>query len=247
MNTLKFNKIAMYVLLVIALLGVTAQPAFANGEKKNPQIYVIHGINGVDLGAAMALPVDISVSGVGCALKAFEFTKTAGPISLPKGDYTIQVFAANAGAPCSGSPILQNTFSFEKGNSYTLIAHLTAAGTPALSMFMNDISFPGNAKTRFTFTHAAYAPAVDILLSRGNFSKTFSNVPNGASGSVAGSPGNSWSVTVNLAGTTTTVLGPATLKGKAGTVQSVFVVGSATNGLYPVILNIPMVRGWTRG
>ncbi|MGD8726622.1 MAG: hypothetical protein PVH40_03200, partial [Gemmatimonadales bacterium] len=75
-------------------------PAF-NGLTSDAMVYVVHGINGSDLGLGEMLPVDVEVSG-SCVLEGFEFRDIAGPLPLPEGSYDIKVRLADEMSPCSG-------------------------------------------------------------------------------------------------------------------------------------------------
>lgn len=234
------KKVLLTVFLAFVLSAALIAPAQAGSgsSNKGASVYVIHGINGVDLGAAMNLPVDINVSGVGCALKNFTFRQVAGPLSLPAGTYQISVSLANAANPCGGAVAIGPiSVTLSNGMNYTLIAHLTASGAPALGQFVNNVAKIKDDKGRLSLTHAAYAPAVDAYLARG--SKKPAVVPgvtNGASAALDIRPGM-YSLKLNLAGTTTNVFSQ-NLKVREETATYGFVVGSAKNGLYLVAFNI---------
>lgn len=233
-----FKKVSLVGLLVLSLVLASFGPAqAAQGSSKNANVYVIHGINGMDLGAAMELPVDIFVGGVGCALTAFPFRQVAGPVALPAGTYNIQISLANPSNPCSNAAVIAGDFSFDAGATYTVIAHLTAAGAPTASQFTNDVSYTGRGKTRVSLSHAAFAPEVDIYLRSNHVSQTLEDVPNGAFAALSLRPGR-YSVALKLANTDTTVLGPANFIFKPGISYFNFVVGSAANGLYVVSYDV---------
>jgi hypothetical protein len=230
-------------LLVLSLVLASFGPAQANtGSSSTANVYVIHGINGVDLGAAMDLPVDIFVGGVGCALTSFPFRQVAGPVALPGGTYNIQISLANPSAPCSNPAVIAGDFTFAAGATYTVIAHLTAAGAPTASQFLNDVSSTGRGSTRVSLAHTAYAPEVDIYLQSKKGSTVLEDVPNGAFAPLSLRNGR-YNVSLNLANTNTTVLGPASFTFKQGIAQFVFVVGSATNGLYVVSYDVRTMTG----
>jgi len=99
------------------------------------------------------------------------------------------------------------------------------------------VSAVPDARGRLGLYHTAFAPAVDVLLSRGHRAVTVPNVVNGQ-GATAVLKSGRWTVTVNLAGTRTTVLGPAAVRLAAHTATFGYVVGSATNGLSLVSVTI---------
>ena len=59
-------------------------------SKSEGIVYVVHGINGTDLGLSEALPVDVSLNGA-CALPGFTFGEIVGPLELPVGSYDIAI------------------------------------------------------------------------------------------------------------------------------------------------------------
>lgn len=235
-----FKKVSIVGLLVLSLVLASFGPAQAGkggnpggGNSNTANIYVIHGINGKDLGAAMELPVDVFVGGVGCALTAFPFQQVAGPVALPAGTYNIQISLANSSNPCSNAPVIAGDFTFGAGMTYTVIAYLTADGSPTAAQFTNDVSYTGRGKTRVSLAHTAFAPEVDIYLKSNHVSQVLEDVPNGAFAALSLRPGR-YKAELKLANTDTTVLGPARFIFKPGISYFNFVVGSAANGLYVV-------------
>ena len=62
------------------LAGTLAVPAQADVTA-----YVIHGIDGDDFNLDPELPVDVFISGLGCALPGFKFGDRVGPLTVPAG------------------------------------------------------------------------------------------------------------------------------------------------------------------
>lgn len=179
---------------VLLVLGVAAAPTMAAAQ--NASVYAVHGIPGQVLGpqADPSLPVDVSVQGGGCipALSGFTFGEIRGPLSLPPGVYTLEIRPADSLAPCSRPVLLTSPAVAVAANmSYSVVAHLTAAGAPTISAFGNDVSRTEPGKGRVLVHHAAAAPAVDITLARGNGpSATLSGVENPQQGAVQVRPGD---------------------------------------------------------
>jgi hypothetical protein len=236
-----FKKVSVLLLIVAFLFGAVA-PVQASAATSMSRLYVVHGINGVDLGLGSALPVDVYVEGVGCALKGFTFRQVAGPLSLPAGSYNISIKLANAAAPCTGATAIgPAAFNLMGGKTNTIVAHLTASGAPSATMFENKVSRPAPGMTRISLAHAAFAPAVDAKISRlFGTTVTVPNVINGQQASLDTRAGI-YSASLNLAGTSTRVFGPAYFLGLPSVGTFGYVVGSAANGLYLVKINI-----WTR-
>lgn len=232
------------MLMIAAAATLFAAPASA-GPGDDSSVYIIHGINGTDLGLDEALAVDISVNGA-CALTGVTFKTVAGPVSLPAGDYDIAISLASAGDPCSNPPVIEASVSVAAGENATIIAHLNAAGAPTASKFTNDLSRPGFFRSRISLHHAAAAPAVDVIARRFFWffflsGITVEDLANGQQASTA-VPFGIYDIDVNVANTTTTVL-EAKRFFYPGATYLVYVVGSAANGTLDTI-EIPVYRRW---
>jgi hypothetical protein len=232
-----FKRIAM-LLLVAIFLAAAAFPVKAAAG--NATVYVVHGINGVDIGAPMTLPVDVYVKGVGCALQGFTFRQVAGPLALPAGTYEVSISLANAATPCGNAPVIgPASATVMAGMSYSLVAHLTAAGAPTLSAFVNDVSRAKHFNGRLSLAHTAKAPAVDVRIA-GLFmpAQILQGVSNGQSAALNLRP-NFYNIRLNVAGTSTTVFNRWVLV-RPAVATFAFVVGSAQNGLYLASFNVPI-------
>jgi hypothetical protein len=228
------------VTLSLAAAGLVALSA-STAAAQNAKVYAIHGIPGGDIGAAPALPVDISVNG-GCALTNFQFGQIRGPLSLPAGNYTFEIKLAMPGAPCTGpTAIGPAVIPFSAGETATVIAHLTEAGVATASKFANDVSRTGAGRARLVAHHTAAAPAVDVFVSRDLYDPTAPtvSVPGFTNGQQAAAPvqPGEWQAALKLAGTNTIALGPATLRLKPFTAYYVYAVGSAGTGSLTFLVN----------
>jgi hypothetical protein len=157
------------ILVSLALVLLFALLAFAMvSAGDDAAVYVGHGIPGDALGLSQTLPVDVSLSGLGCLeLDGLTFGEFAGPLDVAPGTYTATVFLADGASTCTGTPVITATATFSSSLNYTVFAHLDADGDPTATVFENDLSpiVPGSA--RLTVRHTAAAPAVDIALNRG--------------------------------------------------------------------------------
>jgi hypothetical protein len=111
-------------------------------------VNVVHGINGRDLGATRALPVDIAVNGA-CALKGVTFTQSA-LVDLPPATYTITVHPADGNCGTSAVITQSVTIPDDGSRSFSAVASLAQNGTPQLAVFNNskDIVIPPAVTTR---------------------------------------------------------------------------------------------------
>jgi hypothetical protein len=187
----------------------TAAPAAA---AENGTVYVVHGVPG--------LTVDVYVNGK-TVLTGFKPGEVTGPLSLPPGSYDVAV--RKAGEATTAAPAIDKTVTLPAGANVSLVAHLSASGTPTLTAFANPVGGLANGKARLVVRHTAAAPAVDILAGGKPVFTGLTN-PNQQTAGVA--PGTV-SAAVALADSTKPVIGPADLTLKAGQVTVVYAVGSA--------------------
>jgi hypothetical protein len=171
------RKYLIPMILVIVLSSLVYVMVSA-GDDADAMVYVGHGIPGEALGFEdNALPVDVLVNDAICLLSGFKFGEFGGPEPLKAGIYNIKISLAVDEDPCSGDPVIEADVPFEAGETSTVIAHLTADGSPGAgdllelgitaSKFINDVSASEAGYTRLTVRHVAKAPAVDIKLYRG--------------------------------------------------------------------------------
>jgi hypothetical protein len=243
------------VLALTALLGTGM--AAADGMTT---AYVVHGIDGDDfptLDLDPALPVDVFVSGLGCALEEFKFGDRVGPLNVPAGSYDITVSLADVDNPCDGTAVIVLTgVPLSEGANSTIIAHRTYDGSPGAgdqldlgvtaSLFANDFSYTDRAKARILAHHTALAPSVDVVVSRdywdmGAPSVTVPNLTNPtAPGDALLSQINAefrpgeWDVALEVSGTT--VFGPDTINLKPFTATYIYAVGDFSGGTFQYLV-----------
>lgn len=222
----------MIAATLFAFLIALAVPAAA----QNAYVYAVHGVPG-----ANGFPVDIAVNG-NCALQGFTFGTVAGPLTLPAGTYSVEIFVANSTNPCSGPAALSATPTLEAGKTYALAAHLTAGGSPTLSGFVLDLSMTKPGQGRFILHHTAAAPEVDVTVYRGEGSGNAPSVsvPGFANGDQVPAefrPGD-WKATLSVGGNV--VFGPTLLTLKPKTAQVIFAVGVFPDSFTYIVKEIPI-------
>lgn len=225
--------LAMSVAMALTLM---VSPAIATGSSTGV-LNVVHGIPGLD--------VDVCASG---DVTGNEFAKVAedfvfkdiATLELPEGAYDATVIPA--GGDCVADAVLSASGLFlPAGANVSVVANLDADGTPELSVFVNDTSRLRWWQTSLTVRHTAAAPEVDVVVERRFFRRwwpvgaIFQDVANGEEGTKVGLVGK-YRVSVNLADTDTTVLGPAKLWLPRRTGTIVYAVGSAADGTLDVIV-----------
>ena len=201
---------AGFLFLTAGTAGATAMSASA--ATGTATVTVVHGIPNT--------PVDVYANGKKI-LSGFTFKTVAGPLQLPAGSYVIDV--RKAGSAAASTPVLSATEPVTAGENATIVAALTASGTPVLTAFANDTSAAGTGKGRLVVRHGAAAPAVDVYAGS---SKVISGLTSGQQQALD-VPAGTVAAKVTLAGQTAAVLGPVNVPVTAGMGTVVYAIGSA--------------------
>ncbi len=214
----RLNRLTVAAAALALPLGAVAlaTPAYAS----DATVSVLHAIpagSGADV-------VDVYA---GDTMLIDDFTPgTLETLTVPAGSYDLAVFADGEG-PGNGTAVLEAAgVEVPAGANATVTANLSADGSPALNVFVNDTSSVAAGEARLTVRHIAAAPAVDITAD-GNV--LFANLTN-PNEDMADVPAGSYEAAVVLAGTDTVALGPADLDLGEGTNTIVYAWGSAEAG-----------------
>lgn len=203
--------IAAGVVAGFALAAGFIAPATA-ATADTATLYVFHGIPDT--------PVDVWVNGE-VAVPDFQPGTFAGPLDLPAGDYEVVLTAPDA--PITDVALGPVTLPLEAGKNYTAAAYLDAAGAGTAKLFTNDVATTSAGEGRLTVRHTAAAPAVDILAGG---APVFSNVVNGAEGTVNLPVGTVSASVVPAGATEPVVLGPADVAVQDGVLTVAYAWGS---------------------
>ncbi|ONI74322.1 hypothetical protein BWI15_13445 [Kribbella sp. ALI-6-A] len=200
--------------LLAATLPVAAASTAQAKPTANATVSVLHAVPGAT--------VDVYANGK-ALLTDFKPGTLTDPLKLPEGEYDLKVTAAGAGA--GGAAVIQaNDVAVPGGANVTVVAHLSAAGKPVLTPFVNDTSKLAAGKARITVRHTAAAPAVDV---RAGGDPVFEGLTNPKQVK-ADLPAGTVKADVVLAGTSTVAIGPADVDLKEGTNTIVYAWGSAS-------------------
>ena len=205
---------AATMLGIVAGFAALGTGGVANAAE-NASVSVVHGIPNT--------PVNVFVNGK-ITLKNFKPGTVAGPLSLPAGSYQVKIFAA-ANTAGTGTPVISATAQVPAGANISLVAHLTAAGKPTITPFVNDVSKLAPGQARLVVRHTAAAPAVDVRAGGTPVIKGLTNPQQ----RVLNLPAATVKADVVLAGTSTVAIGPADVNLKEGTATIVYAVGSAAD------------------
>ncbi len=208
----------MKKLLPAALAAATllAVPAIVDAQAE-ADIALVHGIPGAT--------VDVAAGGE-VVLPGFE-PGTVQDISAFAGQTLtdLEVRAAGTEDVVIG-PVA--SFDVPASGSYSVVAHLDAEGTPALTPFENDSSPVAQGNGRLTIRHAAAAPAVDVVLGD---ARPVENAANGDSVDLELPAGEIAGAQIAPAGGDPIADVP-TVELQAGTNLIVYAVGSLDDGTF---------------
>jgi hypothetical protein len=191
-------------------------------------VSVVHGIPNT--------PVDVYANGHK-VLSDFMFKSVAGPLQLPPGSYTVDV--RKAGSAATSAPVLSATEQVTAGENATLVAALTASGTPVLTAFANDTGAVAAGHGLLVVRHVADAPPVDVYAGS---SKVISGLASGQQASLT-VPAGTVPAKVTLAGQTAAVLGPVNVPVTAGMGTVVYAIGSASGKTLTVVTQMYPLGG----
>ena len=211
--------LAFAVAGVVVSVGALGTASAATAAPVTGQVYVVHGIAGVDL--------DVYVDNRNVCETAM--TKMiVGPLRLSAGTHTVSMR--------QGSKVIaQSSFTVAAGSSTDLVAHRFSDATraPTFTAFANDLSPVAPGKARLLIAHTAAAPPADVVV---NQTPLVRDVANGES-STSVVPSGSYQVEILPTATTgPAILGPKTLTIHAGTLTNVFAIGDAVAGTMDAVV-----------
>lgn len=223
---------------LIALIVLTlALPLSASAQS----ISAVHAINGTDLGASKAFPVDIAVDG-NCALTNFRFGDITGYIDLGRGNFDIDISVSDGN--CGNEPVLSTTVKLKNGDFKTVVAQLDANGAPITATYSDDQTTARSRNGRITFRHAAAAPSVDITLGQGfqNAVITASNLQNGEEEALTLRK-KKYNTYIAAYLSESPLVGPIPLSASPGMNTFIYAAGSLSNGTFELLVDVKPLSG----
>jgi uncharacterized protein DUF4397 len=196
-------------------LVVLAAPAASAADTAT--VSILHAVPGV--------AVDVYANGQEL-IPDFQPGTLTQEMSLPAGSYDLAIYPAGSDPATTQPAAKADDVAVPAGANATVVAHLTGAGTPVLTPFVNDVTPVPAGQARVTVRHTAAAPAVDIRAGGTVVAPGLTN-PDEATLTV---PAGTVSADVVLAGTSTVAIGPADLSLAEGTTTAVYAWGSADAG-----------------
>ncbi|WP_299039445.1 DUF4397 domain-containing protein [uncultured Pseudokineococcus sp.] len=210
---------ALAVTAAGALVALGALPAAAStSDDATATVSVLHAVPDV--------PVDVYANGE-LLIDDFEPGTLTDAQQLPAGEYDLAVYPADTESIEGVDPVVSaEGVGVPAGLDVTVVAHLSESGDPTLTPFVNDTSAVPAGEGRVTVRHVAAAPAVDVLAGDAVVVDGLASPGEESLTTEAGTV----SASVNLAGTDTTVIGPADLTVAEGASTIVYAWGSADAG-----------------
>lgn len=180
--------------------------------KASSSVTIVHGLP--------RFTADVYVNG-DLLLSGFKAESTTDPLTLEEGEYDIAI--RNVGSEPDSEPALQDVVTLGAGLNVSIVAHLDEAGSPALTVFDNDLSQIRAGESRLVVRHQAAAPAVDVL---SDGERVISDVASGGEAE-ADLAVATHEVAVALAGGGDEVVAPTSLEFGEGSAQVVYLIGSS--------------------
>lgn len=207
---------------VVALfLVVVAAPAWGAQTSDSATVTVLHALPG--------FTADVYVNGE-LTLNGFEPETATDPLSLPPGDYAIDI--RDVGAPADSEPALSGTVTIEAGQDLSIIAGLDGQGQPVLNVFQNDLSPVAVGKARLIVRHVAEAPGLDVLLDEQPVVRDLENGQSRATQLAEGSH----ALTIAMAGDATQLAGPMDVQFPEGADKIVYAIGSTQGNSFDLMV-----------
>jgi hypothetical protein len=215
-------------LLTISLVALTATPAAAQDDSPVPSTQAGTAMVRVLHASPDAPEVDIYLDGapVGDPLAALAFGEISPYVAVPAGAHAVKVCATGDATVC---PIDLPEVTVEADTSYTIAATNALADIEPQVLVDTTITDPASALVR-VIHFSADAPAVDVLTQDGATTVASALAYPGATEYLSLEPGSYDLKVCATDDTTLCPIDPAALDLAAGTVSSVFAIGSLADG-----------------
>ena len=198
--------------IIGTLMFVVWMATATSAEPAKGSVTIIHGVPGFT--ADIYLDDELLIDG-------FEPTSTAGPLRVAPASYHVDI--REVGAPADSPPVLSGTVRVAAGSNISIVAHLTRAGDPTLTVFHNAFERLPAGRSLLLVRDVAAASPLSVLL---DGDRVKERLREGGEWSVVTAPGR-YEIAFESP-TTDDVLIPATdIRLEEGVAQIVYVVGSA--------------------
>ena len=204
----KFLSLLTSLLVVV----IPASGSLAEAKAASSSVTIVHGLP--------RFTADVYVNGE-LLLSGFQAESTTDPLTLEEGEYDIAI--RDVGSAPDSEPALQDVITLGAGLNVSIVAHLDEGGTPALTVFDNDLSQIPAGDSRLVVRHQAAAPAIDVL---SDGETLISGVESGGEAE-ADLPVATHEVAVAAAEGGEELVAPTSLDFEEGNAQVVYLIGSS--------------------
>ncbi len=208
------------VVLVAAGLAASMVGGSTATAANTSRVYIVQGLPGTT--------IDVQIDGKSVVNDAKQATISRA-ITVSAGQHKLTVLS-------KGSVMLDNTFTVKSNDSSDIVVHRPASptGKPVITVFPLDLSAVPADKASLTVAHTAAVPPADIKV---NGKVLFSNVANGESLHVV-VPAGTYTVQIVPTGQNSpSILGPADLPVKGGSLTNVYAIGEPKSGTMNVVVH----------
>jgi hypothetical protein len=203
-------------------------------------LYIVQGIAGRNYGAVTdpAFPVDVLLNDETCYVHGLAFGSISGPLTFSPGTYNVKVSIADTLAPCSNSPLIDQSVTIDAKSDYSAVVTLKEDSTPTLLTFTNDLTPVAANTARLLFALAANSPAEQVILQNTATKKLYVYAVNPGALLDVTLPAGEYAVEVNQG--TTTLVASTSLRLYSQSVNLLYAVGQASNNT--VVLETKTLR-----
>ncbi len=216
------NRFLPVVVVATCAAGLASTAGLqASAKASTGVVYVVQGLPGT--------VVNVQIDGRTVATSA-KATDVIGPLTLASGKRKLTVLSG-------GKVMLERMFTVKPSGNADLVVHRPASpvGAPVVTSFDNELAAVPADKASLTVAHTAAVPPSDIKV---NGKVLFSNVANGESLHVV-VPAATYMVQIVPTGASgPSILGPASLTVKGGSLTNVYAIGEPTSGTMNVVVHV---------
>ena len=207
--------------IIGTLMFVVWMASATSAAPAKGSVTIIHGVPGFT--ADIYLDDELLLDG-------FEPTSTAGPLRVTPATYHVDI--REVGAAADSPPVLNGTVRVGAGSNISIVAHLTRAGDPALTVFHNVFERLPAGRSLLLVRDVAAASPLSVLLDGDPVKE---GLREGGEWSVVTAPGR-YEIAFGSSATDEVLIPATDIRLEEGVAQIVYVVGSADGDTLELML-----------